>query len=179
MTDSSCHSTERHRKVGHTSLPSPGFFSFQQRRGWRVSSMMLCLSTAVYRNSASYASLVTSKTFMLYTWYSLVCMLNFSVALVLRIIWIKIVLKNHACESQSFSFFFFFSSSKKNYTWKSQNFYLKPETHFTSLHPSSHGSNLWQFQDSSETCVFSDIVFYLLKGFEICLFVRKEFTWNK
>lgn len=107
MTDSSCHSTERHRKVGHSSLPSPGFFSFQQRRGWRVSSMMLCLSTAVYRNSASYASLVTSKTFMLYTWYSLVCMLNFSVALVLRIIWIKIVLKIMLVKAKVFPFFFF------------------------------------------------------------------------
>lgn len=107
MTDSSCHSTERHRKAGHTSLPSPGFFSFQQRRGWRVSSMMLCLSPVVYRNSPSYASLVTSKTFMLYTWYSLACMLNFSVALVLRIIWIKIVLKIMLVKAKVFPFFFF------------------------------------------------------------------------
>lgn len=66
-----------------------------------------CLSTAVYRNSPSYASLVTSKTFMLYTWYSLVCMLNFSVALVLRIIWIKIVLKIMLVKAKVFPFFFF------------------------------------------------------------------------
>lgn len=78
-------------------------------------------------------------------------------------------IKNHTCETK----FFLFSSFKRIYAWKSENFYLKPETHFTTLHSSGHGSNLWQFQDSSEICIFSDIFFYLLKGFEICLFCQK------
>lgn len=177
MTDSNCHSTERHRKVGHL-LPFASIIlllTMKRMKSDEEWALWCCVSVQLFTEIHHLMSTGHQQNFYALHLIFFICMLIFqsisTFALLLRIIWIKIVLKNHTRETK---IFLLFSSSKKNCMWKSWDFCLKPEPHFTPPHSSSHGSNFWWFQDSSETYIFSDIVFYLFKGFEICLFCQKE-----